>query len=83
MKCALGFTLASLVLLPGVAYAGEFPGLVETLLAVVAGVSLLLGFATEVILCNLRRQPFRWLRGLGYSALWLLGMFVLMWTRRV
>lgn len=83
MKRTLLVAFLTLALVPGVAYAGEFPGLVETLLAVVAGVSLLLGFATEVILCNLRRQPFRWLRGLGYSALWLLGMFVLMWTRRV
>lgn len=82
MKRSLIYTLSTLALVPGIAYAGDFPGLVETLMAVVAAVALALGMLTEGILAFLRHRKFRWLAVLGYAGLWLVGILILMWTRR-
>jgi len=82
MKRTLLIALATLALVPGVAYAGDFPGLIETLMAVLAGISLVLGMLTEGILAFLRHRKFRWLAGLGYAGLWMAGILILMWTRR-
>lgn len=73
---------AVLLTTPGVAYAGEFPGLVETIIAALVGIALVLGLFTEGLLALLKSRPLRWQRGLCYAALWLVGLFVLLWLRR-
>jgi hypothetical protein len=79
------FLLAVLVLsaVPGIAFAGEFPGLVETIVSAMAVVALVLGFLTEGVLAALRHRKLRWQRGLAYAVLWLVGIFIVLWTRRV
>ena len=82
LKQRLFWVLSILMLVPALAHAGDFPGLVETLLAVLAGVSLLLGMITEGLLAALRHYPFRWPFGLLYALYWFLGILILAWSRR-
>ena len=71
-----------LLLVPGIAHAGDFPGLIETLISVLVGISLFLGMATEGVLALIQHRKFRWLNGLLYTLLWGLGILVLLWSRR-
>ena len=71
-----------LVALPGIAHAGDFPGLVETLVTALIVLALVLGFLTEGLLALLKRRPLRGKRALAYAVAWLLGLCVLMWLQR-
>lgn len=82
LKQRLFWAVSILMLVPALAHAGEFPGLVETILAMMAGVSILLGMITEGLLAALRQRKFRWPFGLLYALYWFLGILVLLWSRR-
>ena len=82
MKRMMVWSVAVLLLIPGIAYAGDFPGLVETLLAVLAGICLLLGLITEGVLSLIHHRKLRWLYSLLYALYWFLGALVVMWSRR-
>ena len=71
-----------LIALPQTAYAGDFPGLVETILAVLTGITLILGFLTEGVLSLLKHRKFRWQRGLAFTLLWMVVIYLVMWLQR-
>ena len=82
MRRNMLYAALALIAVPGVAHAGEFPGLVETLIAILLGIALVLGALTEGLLSLLKHRKMRWQRGLAYSVLWLLGLCTLMWLQR-
>ena len=65
-----------LLMIPAVSYAGEFPGLVETILAVLTGIALILGFLTEGVLSLRQHRKFRWQRGLAFTLLWMVIIYL-------
>jgi hypothetical protein len=71
-----------LIALPQTAYAGEFPGLVETILAVLLGIALVLGFLTEGLLAFRQHRKMHWLRGLGYTLLWMVVIYLVIGLKR-
>ena len=82
MKRTSLWVFSALLLVPGIAHAGDFPGLIETILAVLVGISLLLGMITEGILAKLQHRTIRWWSGLLYALFWFLGILLVLWSRR-
>ena len=76
------YAALALIAVPGVAHAGDFPGLVETLVAILLGIALVLGGLTEGLFSLLKHRKMRWQRGLAYSVLWLLVIYLVIVLNR-